>query len=358
MKSSQRTKNLVLSNAGGFACESLVEILLPQAAGASRLVISVLLEVSDLRVSFPARSGRLIPVLRNVSFSIDHAEVAGLLGESGCGKSTTALAILGALPPGSRVSGSIRWNGRELLRTASSELRAVRGAGVSIIFQEPRLALHPTIRVGDQIADVLRAHSPRGLAIKDTVLELLRRTGLVSSAYNAYPHEMSGGELQRISIAQAIACRPSLIVADEPTASLDTITQAEILGLFRELRNESDAGVLFISHHPATLRGLADRVFVMYAGEVVECGKAEDILANPLHPYTRALLKAMPPPPGVAITKRLPAIPGEPAPPGGIARGCVFAPRCAEARADCREVPPVYVKQSPSRMVLCHLYEQ
>jgi peptide/nickel transport system ATP-binding protein len=306
----------------------------------------MLLEVSDLRVSYPVRTGCPVPVLPGLSVSITDGEVVGLLGESGCGKSTTALAILGALPPGTAISGSIRFRGRELLSAAKREKRALRGARISIIFQEPRMALHPMIRVGEQIADVLRAHDR--LAAKGSVVELMRRTGLAPALYDAYPHEMSGGELQRVSIAQATACEPSLIVADEPTASLDAITQSEILDLFRRL----NPAMLFISHHPTTLRALARRVCVMYAGEIVESGPLDEVFTSPLHPYTRALFDAMPPTPGAA-TKRLPAIPGDFSAGTRPPAGCAFAPRCGLARSSCSEERPAYVKTSESREVLC-----
>jgi peptide/nickel transport system ATP-binding protein len=221
---------------------------------------------------------------------------------------------------------------------------------MSIIFQEPRIALHPTICVGEQIADVLRVHDR--LAAKGTVLELMRRTGLAPALHSAYPHEMSGGELQRVSIAQALACEPSLIVADEPTASLDAITQSEILDLFRGLKT----GMLFISHHPSTLRAVANRVCVMYAGEIVERGTLDEVFTSPLHPYTRALFDAMPPAPGAA-TKRLPAIPGDFSAATRPRVGCAFAPRCALARSSCSEERPVSVKTSESREVLCSAYE-
>jgi peptide/nickel transport system ATP-binding protein len=310
----------------------------------------MLLEVSDLRVRYPVRTGGLLPALRGISFSIAEGEVLGLLGESGCGKTTAALAILGALPPGAIVSGSIRFRGRELLSATESEMRTLRGAGISIIFQEPRLAIHPTILVGEQIADVLRAHSRP--AEKSTVLELMRRTGLPDALYDAYAHEMSGGELQRIAIAQAIACGPSLIIGDEPTASLDAITQSEILELFRGL----NPAMLFISHHPATLRSLTTRVCVMYAGEIVESGTIDEVFDDPLHPYTRALFAAMPPPPGASAAKRLPAVPGD-FDPMRVTAGCAFEPRCSVSHRECSEARPVYVTASSSRQVRCLIYE-
>jgi oligopeptide/dipeptide ABC transporter ATP-binding protein len=318
----------------------------------------MLLEVSDLRVSYPGLSGNLIPVLRGVSFSCAPGEVVGLLGESGCGKSTIALAMLAALPAGSAVSGSIRFLGRELLSAVNAALRALRGADLSIVFQEPRLALHPTMRVGEQIAEIIRAHKKYRKALcRSEAMELMRKIGLAESMYDAYPHQISGGELQRVCIAQAIACEPSLIVADEPTASLDTVTQADILRLFADLKTESKAGMLFISHHPATLKGLADRICVMYSGEMIETGNLDEVFSEPLHPYTQALLKAVPPAPGAATTKRLAAIPGDPPLFADSRPGCAFAPRCTVMRTDCRERAPVFSALSPSRTVKCLLYE-
>lgn len=253
-----------------------------------------LLRVTDLSVSFSREGGEAQAVLNGLNFSIDAAEVVGLLGESGCGKSTTALAILGLLPPAARVGrGCIEFGQADLRRLGERELQAIRGAQISMIPQEPGIALSPVMRVGEQIAEVIRAHRPCHRRLRRAVAEeVLAEVGFrhVERIYDAFPHQLSGGQLQRVTIAQALVCRPQLVIADEPTSSLDAASREEILALLRKLRRDRGIAILLISHQPAVLAALADRVLVMYGGRIVEEGRARDVLENPKHPYPQALL--------------------------------------------------------------------
>lgn len=305
----------------------------------------VMLDVRDLRVNYPAGS-----VVRGVSFGIGPGEGVGLLGESGCGKSTTARALLGLLSGGAAASGSVNFRGREMLDLSEKELQPIRGAEISMIFQEPRAALNPVLRVGTQVAEVIRAHGChadwRGV---------MARVGLDARIWEAYPHQLSGGQLQRVLIAQALACGPMLLLADEPTASLDSVTRAGILELLIQLRNAGIA-MLTITHAPAVLTGLAGRVLIMYAGQIVEAGPRERVYARPLHPYTQALLACLPPPPGTGRSKRLPAIPGEPPDFADLPRGCAFAPRCARRIDACETSAPALIEVQPACWVRCPLY--
>jgi oligopeptide/dipeptide ABC transporter ATP-binding protein len=315
----------------------------------------VILDLCDLVVSYA--SG--ISVVRGLSFEIGAGEVVGLLGESGCGKSTAALAIMGLLPPGASVRGSARFNGRELLTLTEAELQRIRGAQVAVIFQEPRSALNPVMQVGEQVAEVFGAHRDWPAArCRSAAREALARVALDARVCRSYPHQLSGGQLQRVLIAQALACSPSLLLADEPTASLDTVNQAAILGLLRDLKTSAGLGMLLITHHPAVLNGLAERLLVMYAGQIVESGTPQQIYSQPLHPYTRGLLQCVPPAPGAALDKRLPAIPGDHPDFARLPQGCAFAPRCPQKMDDCEIAPPELIAVDGSRQVRCMLYGQ
>jgi oligopeptide/dipeptide ABC transporter ATP-binding protein len=308
-----------------------------------------LLEVRNLGVRYAG-----VAVVRDVSFCIAHGEVAGLLGESGCGKSTAARAILGLLPEAA-ASGSVSFDGRELLGLPEPEWRRIRGAEVSLIFQEPRSALNPVMRIGAQVAEVIRAHRGWPAArCSAEARETLCRVGLDARFCRSYPHQLSGGQLQRVLIAQALACAPALVLADEPTASLDTVTQAAILELLRGLKANSGLGMLLITHHPAILNGFAERVLVMYAGQIVEAGPREQVYSQPLHPYTAALLRCVPRPSGA--DRHLPAIPGDPPDFASLPPGCAFAPRCERRVAACQTNAPGLSEAGGSRQVRCHLY--
>ncbi len=232
-----------------------------------------------------------------MSFEVEQNQVVGVLGESGCGKTTLCLAILGLLPAACSLGGSIRYDSLELLRLPDKKMQTIRGASLSIIFQEPALSVSPVMRAGDQIAAVLRAHTSLSSgARRKRVQELLADVKLadVERIYRAYPHELSGGEQQRVAIAQALACRPRLIIADEPTASLDLTTQAEIISLLRDLRARYETSFLLVSHSPAVLRALADRVIVLSGGRVIEQGRCADVFRAPQHEWTARMLRPFP----------------------------------------------------------------
>jgi ABC-type glutathione transport system ATPase component len=263
--------------------------------------VAGLLEVTDLTVAYET-PGAPVPAIRDVTFGIEEGEAVGLLGESGGGKSTLLLALLGLLPPRARVMrGSVRWRGAELLGRPSSELRRVRGAEIAIVFQDPALALNPVRRVGAQVAEVVRAHRTQSRArCRDDAVAALDAVGLrePDRIYDAYPHELSGGQRQRVVLAQALSCRPALLLADEPTASLDSTTQAEVLALLASLQARLGLAVLMASHDLGALAALARRVLVMYAGALVEEGTPAQVFGAPRHPHARALARAYPRPRG------------------------------------------------------------
>jgi ABC-type glutathione transport system ATPase component len=261
--------------------------------------VAGLLEVTDLVVAYET-PGAPVLATRDVTFGMEEGEAVGLLGESGCGKSTLLLALLGLLPPRARVMrGSVRWRGAELLGRPSSELRRVRGAEIAIVFQDPALALNPVRRVGAQVAEVVRAHRAQSRArCRDDAVAALDAVGLrePDRIYDAYPHELSGGQRQRVVLAQALSCRPALLLADEPTASLDSTTQADVLALLASLQARLGLAVLMASHDLGALAALARRVLVMYAGSLVEEGTPAQVFGAPRHPHARALARAYPRP--------------------------------------------------------------
>ena len=324
-----------------------------------------LLEVQNLRVSYTAQSGQQCTALAGVSFALEPGEILGVLGESGSGKSTLAAALLRMLPANGRVQeGAVLFEGLDLLGAGAHELAKIRGERIALIFQEPSLALHPALRVGQQVSDVIAAHKNlRKAAVQEQARQILEAVFASDAGriLNSYPHQLSGGQRARVLIAQAICCGPSLIVADEPTASLDTETQKEILRLFQTLRQRLALGLIWITHNPALLGGFADRVMVLYAGRVVEAGPAETVLCSPQHPYTQDLLRCLPI--GLdedrhGLKSRLPAIPGE-APASALqTRGgrCLFEPRCSERMEVCTKREPEVVHLSSTHEVSCFKY--
>jgi oligopeptide/dipeptide ABC transporter ATP-binding protein len=318
------------------------------------------LDVRDLCVAYGRRGGGVWRALSGVSFGVDAGEIVAVLGESGSGKSTLAAALLRLLPANGRITGGeILLEGTDVVRMDAVGLRRVRGGGVSIIFQEPSLALHPTIRVGEQVGEVLRAHGMRTKRERgERAREILAKvfTGDVERIFSSYPHELSGGQQQRVLIAQAIACEPALVIADEPTASLDSPTQREILALFRSLRDALGIAFIFITHNPALLAGFADRVMVLYAGKVAEVGSTRDVLFAPQHPYTQALLKCVPQIEHADVVGRkspLPVIAGALPSLGVLSQGCVFEPRCEDRMEMCPVREPVAAMVGAGHEVSC-----
>ena len=319
-------------------------------------------QVRDLAVTYHPEDGEPIRALDGLSIKVRSGEIIGILGESGCGKSTLASALLQLLAPRAKCEGgTILVRGRDLLNLSERELRAIRGREISLIPQDPSLSLNPVMTAGSQVDEVLRAHLPlKARQRRERVTELLREVGFDQPAeiYSAYPHQLSGGQRQRIAIAQAVACRPALLIADEPTSKLDATLQAEIFVLLSQIRQQHGAAILVISHDPALFAGFADRIAVMYAGRIVEVGSSADIFARPLHPYTQALVRiaASSVVTGSRARVRLPAIEGESPDPSCIPVGCRFEPRCSERMDVCSRRYPREFMPEPSRPVNCFKY--
>lgn len=331
-----------------------------QAGATDRANAPSLLQVRDLTVQFPGEGGSSVPAVDGIGFDLEAGKVVGLLGESGSGKTTAALALLGLLPASARiVKGSVKFRGSELLFLDDDRMQEIRGAEISAIFQEPGLALNPVLRAGRQVEEVIHAHRPWGRSrCREEAEAVLAQVGLADGTriYDAYPHELSGGQRQRVVIAQAIACRPALLLADEPTTALDLVLRAEILGLLRELKERLGLALLVISHDLGTLAGLADRVMVMYAGRIVEEGTLDQIRRDPLHPYTRGLLGSVPQPPTAdpaGRDRKLASIPGSPPDLSRLPAGCAFEPRCPDRMEICTTRPPEEVRPEASRRVRC-----
>ena len=302
--------------------------------------VSTLLEIEHLATGFPSGDG-LVFAVDDLSLSIGERETVCLVGESGSGKSMTALSIMRLVPPPGRiVRGSIRFRGRDLLTLSEPEMCAVRGAEIALIFQEPATALNPVMTVGDQIAESLVLHGRAGWrAARAEAVGLLEAVRVPDAAARAgdYPHQLSGGQRQRVLIAAALACRPALVIADEPTTALDVTIQAEILDLLRELQAVYGLALLFITHDLGVVAQMADRVAVMYAGRIVEEASVRRLFTSPAHPYTRGLLASMP---GTGTARRLSAIDGSVPDLAALPPGCAFEPRCRERLDVCREAVP------------------
>jgi len=320
-------------------------------------VIEPLLVVDRLTTVFDTRQGPT-PAVGDVSFEIGAGETLGLVGESGSGKSVTALSIMRLVqPPGRIAGGSIRFQGRDLLGLPEPEMRKVRGAGIALIFQEPMTALNPVFRIGDQIAETLQVHGrARGRAARDRAVELLEQVKIPDAAARVddYPHQLSGGMRQRVLIAMALACKPSLVIADEPTTALDVTIQAQILDLLREMKKAYNLSLLLITHDLGIVAETADRVAVMYACRIVEQARVETIFASPKHPYTRGLLASMPTgTPG----ERLRAIDGSVPMLGSFPPGCAFNPRCPDRFGPCTSAPPPDYAVGSEHKAKCYLYD-
>jgi len=318
----------------------------------------LLLDVQDLKVEFPTLRGT-IHALQGVTFQLRRRETLGLAGETGCGKSVTALAILRLISQPGRISrGRILFEGRDLLAVSEAEMRALRGSQISMILQEPKMALNPVIRAGDQVAETLLVHdktlSRRGA--KGRAVAMLATLGIPDPERMArrYPHELSGGMAQRVMIAMMLVTRPTLLIADEPTSALDVTIQAQILELIKALKREIHTSVLLITHDLGVMAETCDRVAVMYAGSVVEQGPVRTVLKHPQHPYTQGLLKTIPN--DIAPDQPLFSIRGHVPSLLAASTGCAFAPRCDRAMAECTtQVPPQYSLQA-DHQVACFLH--
>jgi peptide/nickel transport system ATP-binding protein len=297
------------------------------------------LVVEDLSVAV----GR-IEVVHQVSFVLEKGQRTGLIGESGSGKTLTALAIMGLLPDGLSASGNVRYRGRNLLQLGERELCQLRGDRLAMVFQEPMTALNPVMKIGDQVAEPLRLHRGlRGRQAQAAALEALQRVHLPDSAekLHAYPHQLSGGQRQRAMIAMATACSPELLIADEPTTALDVTVQAQILQLLVELVEQEGSSLLLITHDLPVVANVCQQVLVLYGGHIVEAGSVEDVFGQPRHPYTRALLDAIPPLDEDVPSRKLKAIAGSVPGLGEFPPGCPFRNRCPRADQVCVAMPPL-----------------
>jgi peptide/nickel transport system ATP-binding protein len=294
------------------------------------------LSVRDLHVTYRSEAGP-VPAVRGVSFELGAGETLGLAGESGCGKSTIAGALLRVLPRGTEVTGEIRLDGEDVLAMKPGRLRAVRWTEMSIVFQGALHALNPVQRVGDQIAEAIEAHGTASDA-KARIAALLETVGIPARRADDYPHQLSGGQRQRVLIALALACNPRILIADEPTTALDVMVQAQVLELLERLKRELSLSMIFITHDLSTLSYVCQRTAVMYAGRIVEEGGSRDVFAHPHHPYTAALAAAFPLIGDHGHRLRPSGLGGDPPDPRAIPSGCPFHPRCGVARQDCDSV--------------------
>jgi peptide/nickel transport system ATP-binding protein len=313
-----------------------------------------LLAVSDLHVTLNTPRGPA-DALRGIGFELRRGETLGLIGESGCGKSMTALALMGLLPEGARVSGSIRLDGRELVGLDDDDWCALRGDRLAMVFQEPMTALNPLHTIGRQIGESLRVHKGLdGAAARAEALRLLERVQLPQAArrLDAYPHQLSGGQRQRVVIAIALACGPDLLIADEPTTALDVTIQREVLDLIGQLVAEDGMALLLISHDLGVMAETVQRMLVMYGGSVVESGPTEAVFARLAHPYTRGLFAARPRL-GLPRGTRLPTIPGRVPDLVDLPPGCPFSDRCRWVIDDCRRAPPPPIEVQPDHAARC-----
>lgn len=316
----------------------------------------MLLKINDLHTYFKSPKG-IIKAVNGVSFHIGEGETVAVVGESGCGKSVTANTLMGILDKKtSIVDGEILFEGKDLLKLSPEEMRKIRGKDISMIFQEPMTSLNPALKIGYQVSEVFRTHFDMDKkTAKEKSIEMLKRVKLprAEKIYNSYPHELSGGQCQRVMIAMALSSEPKLLIADEPTTALDVTIQARVLELMRELKEEFNTSIMFITHDFGVVAEMADEVVVMYAGRAVEKGRTEEIFTKPLHPYTKALLKARPK--LGEVEENLYNIEGSVPNPIDLKDSCYFADRCKECMEICRRKNPVEINKD-GHYVSCFLY--
>lgn len=312
-----------------------------------------ILEVKNLHTYFDLENS-IVKAVEGVSFNLKKGEVLGLVGESGCGKSVTAYSIINLIDqPGEIKEGKVIFDKKDLLKISQKQLRKIRGKDISLIFQEPHAALNPVYTVGFQIAETIKAHNKNidQKELKQRIKELLLKVGLSPQKKNSYPHNLSGGEAQRVMIAQGLSCNPKILIADEPTTALDVTVQAKIIKLFKKLQREENFSLIFISHDLALCSQVADRVAVMYAGQLVELANLDKIIKEPLHPYTQALFASLP-----QKTKRqekLAAIGGDVPDPDKKPKGCFFNPRCKIKENECLTNRPKLEEVKEGHRVRC-----
>jgi peptide/nickel transport system ATP-binding protein len=317
---------------------------------------SALITLEDLKITIPTAQGRVLQPVRGITLSVARGETLAIVGESGCGKSLTALSLMGLVPKPGRVDATrLSFSGQSLIDLRETEWRKLRGPRIAMIFQDPMTSLDPCYTIGSQMTEVMRTHRRIGQTeARERAVALLARVGVPSPAarLEQYPHQLSGGLRQRVMIAMALSCDPDLIIADEPTTALDVTTQAQILGLLAKLQAETGVGIVLITHDLGVVATMAHRVAVMYAGQVVETGATSAILSAPAHPYTEGLLQAIPTPGRTARGALLGSIPGIVPPPTGEVKTCLFMERCPYARPVCA-VPVPLVPQDGDRALRC-----
>jgi oligopeptide transport system ATP-binding protein len=322
--------------------------------GAWTRSVSGLLAVSGLRVRLPTTSGG-VTVVDGIDYEVERGQVFGIAGESGSGKTISVLSLLGLLPDGAEVEGTALFDGKDLLKLGRRSLRHIRGKEIAMVFQDPLTSLHPMMTIERQLTEHVRYHlGLDGTKARERAIELLEEVRIPdpAGALNAYPHQFSGGMRQRIAIAIALACRPRLLIADEPTTALDVTVQAGILRLLDRLRRQSGLSVILITHDLGVMSSIADRLTVMYAGRVVESGPTAGVLARPRHPYTAGLLAALPHPEAAEDTP-LVSITGSPPSPQARPAGCAFHPRCNYAVASCSTDVPALADVEDGRRLAC-----
>ena len=319
-----------------------------------------LLHIENLTTSFHTND-TVVQAVRGINLHVNQAEILAIVGESGCGKSVTALSILRliSMPPGRFDSGQIKFNNHDLLSLSEADMQKIRGNDISMIFQEPMTSLNPIFTIGDQIGEAIIQHqSTTGAEARKQTLELLHKVSIPSPEIriDQYPHELSGGMKQRVMIAIAIACRPALLIADEPTTALDVTIQDQILSLLSSLKADSEMSILLITHNLGIVAQFADRVNVMYSGKIVEEATVDSLFENPMHPYTRGLLNSLPKDDNES---KLESISGAVPHPAFLPKGCAFHPRCKDAMPRCQQQPPLInaIKENTHK-VACWLYEE
>ena len=317
-----------------------------------------LLQLHDLAVEFKTRQG-LARVINGLDFELSAGETLGIVGESGCGKSMTALSIMRLVPPTGYIArGEIRFRGHNLLTLNEEEMRKVRGKDISMVFQEPMTSLNPVYTVGNQVAEALTAHQELdGPSVHERVIDVFSAVGIPhpERRVDAYPHQLSGGLRQRVMIAMALICEPTVLICDEPSTALDVTVQAQVLDLLRDLRDKTGTAIIMITHDMGVIAEMADRVLVMYAGRKVEYGPTVDVISRPIHPYTIGLINCVPHISDSLDTerRRLPEIPGIILSLTELNRGCAFEPRCSLAQARCKAEVPLLVEKNPGHGAAC-----